>query len=44
MSMVPLMAALSAAARSKGVPANALKLNGQVIRLNGQSITLRQGS
>ena len=30
--------------RNKGVPANALTLNRQTIRLNGQLITLRRGS
>ena len=28
----------------KGVPANAIKLNGQVIRLNGQALTLKKAS
>ena len=30
--------------RNKGVPANAIRLNGQVIRLNGQALTLRKAS
>ena len=35
---------LRIATLSKGVPANAIKLNGQVIRLNGQPITLTRAS
>ena len=39
-----LPAALRPHAPDKGVPANALTLNRQTIRLNGQLITLRRGS
>ena len=35
---------LRIATLSKGVPANAIRLNGQVIRLNGQALTLRKAS